>query len=358
MSNAAYALFGSQGECKIESLESDKKFCTAMFNNGIWEKRITHIGKFVHCVSPISIPYLQTTCQPSFELSLPKLPVGIYNEILRFFRDIYNNIKSEVYVGVFWNLATLDYELYVPEQQVAGASISYKRNEGSFVDTNLVHVMDVHSHANFGAGFSGTDTADEISTKLFGVIGNVISNVSMAWRAGCNQKFVTLTFDDIFDRTSDKTYSIPDSVKSKITEFKRVVQQYQAPARPLRYPVARPHKADSSYKDYESSLYQYYLNAYKDPDMPYDSGEILWNKPDFKEAAEDFYSALKAWIEDANYGVAEGVNHRTFIAAFFDLINEFSYLDINFMKGIVNEIGQFTTIDEYNQIIEHMGGNI
>ena len=49
----------------------------------------------------MTIPYLSSKCDPSFSLSLPKLPIGIYNEILRFFRDIYNTIKSEVYVGVF-----------------------------------------------------------------------------------------------------------------------------------------------------------------------------------------------------------------------------------------------------------------
>ena len=70
---------------------------------------------------------------------------------------------------------------------------------------------------NFGAGFSGTDTADEISTKLFGVIGNILSAApSMAWRAGCNQKFVTLQFDDIFDSESDKTYSVGDDCKDRV----------------------------------------------------------------------------------------------------------------------------------------------
>lgn len=144
--DASIAIFGSMGECKIEDLESDKKFCTSMFQNGIWEKRKSNIGTFVHCIHNMSIPYLTKTCQPSFELALPKMPIGVYNEILRFFRDIYNTIKSEVYVGVFWNLKESKYQLYVPQQEVAGASISYKRNEHAFVDTNLVHVMDVHSH--------------------------------------------------------------------------------------------------------------------------------------------------------------------------------------------------------------------
>lgn len=117
-----------------------------MFANGLWEKRKTHIGEFVHCLTSTNIPYLKETCAPSFVLSLPKMPIGVYDEIFRFFKDIYSSIKSEVFVGVFWNLTTLDYQLYVPEQQVAGASIKYKRDTGPFCDANLVHVMDVHSH--------------------------------------------------------------------------------------------------------------------------------------------------------------------------------------------------------------------
>ena len=86
MTNAAFALFGSMGEAKVESLDSEKKFCTSMFHNGVWEKRKTHVGEFTHCIAPITIPYLKESCEASFKWTLPKPPVGIYNEVLRFFR--------------------------------------------------------------------------------------------------------------------------------------------------------------------------------------------------------------------------------------------------------------------------------
>lgn len=146
MTNAAFALFGAMGEAKVESLESDKKFCTSLFHNGVWEKRKTHVGEFTHCIAPITIPYLKESCDPSFKWTLPKPGIGVYNEVLRFFREIYNTIKSEVFVGVFWNLEEKKYQLYVPDQEVAGASIKYARDKGAFVDPNLVHVIDIHSH--------------------------------------------------------------------------------------------------------------------------------------------------------------------------------------------------------------------
>lgn len=99
--DASIAIFGSIGECKIESLDSDKKFCVSMFQNGIWEKRKSHIGTFVHCIHPMTIPYLQVKCEPSFSLALPKLPIGIYNEILRFLEKFITQSKVKFMLAFF-----------------------------------------------------------------------------------------------------------------------------------------------------------------------------------------------------------------------------------------------------------------
>lgn len=375
--DASIALFGSLGECKIESLDSDKKFCTGMFQNGIWEKRKSHIGTFVHCLHPMTIPYLSSKCDPSFSLSLPKLPIGIYNEILRFFRDIYNTIKSEVYVGVFWNLKESKYELYVPEQQVAGASISYKRNEGSFIDKNLVHVMDCHSHCNFGAGFSGTDTADEVSTKLFGVIGNILGNVSMAWRAGCNQKFVTLQFDDIFDKDSQEIFSVGNNILDKVKELKiaypthgygaaaACFQKYPTTNKntPTRFKpsdteikLAQSYQSLRSYydvMDYDSPLDFYSSQFSEFRNTPLDKNYI-WASPEYKDSFDDFIGALFNWVEESNYGLTvDSSNTRELIASFLDLISGMDEMNVNVLKHILNEFVNHMTVDSYHDLQQH-----
>ena len=368
MVNAAFALFGNQGECKIEDLTSDKKFCTAMYHNGIWEKRKTHVGEFVHCIAPITIPYLKEVCSPSFVFALPKPPVGIYTEVLRFFRDIYNNIKSEVYVGVFWDLEKKDYVLYVPSQEVAGASITYDRKNGPFIDANLVHVMDIHSHANFGAGFSGTDTADEVSTKLFGVIGNVLGNVSMAWRAGCNQKFVTMSFDDVFDKESDKTYSVGHEAVLRVKEKPRVI--YAPPARPVyvagntnvKPNIVKPyvpsndasmHMFGDIYGDYDAYLTSMYENT-----IEFDSpiNVQTWASPEYKEGVDDFITVMASWLDDVNGNICEGSSNRLLVSQFFDMINSCDQLDVDFLKYVLNDIVNYATVNEFHELIEHMNG--
>lgn len=366
--DASIAIFGSIGECKIESLDSDKKFCVSMFQNGIWEKRKSHIGTFVHCIHPMTIPYLQVKCEPSFSLALPKLPIGIYNEILRFFREIYNTIKSEVYVGIFWNLTEKKYELYVPKQKVAGASIVYDRNKDSFIDANLVHVMDVHSHANFGAGFSGTDTADEVSTKLFGVIGNVIGNVSMAWRAGCNQKFVSLSFDDIFDNTSNDIFSVGHNAISMVEELVytnsftvNTLPNAKAPARfsvPKETKLEDWYRLPENYKDYmgpsnyeslllSSMQFDDYINT------PLDES-YMWVSSEYKDAFTDFVGELLNWVEQTNYGAhLDSSSTRAFIGSFFDLLNEMDGLDVDVMKHVLNEMTNYITVDSYHNLLEH-----
>ena len=389
MSNAAlaFALLGAQGECKIESLESTKKFCTAMYANGIWEKRRTHIGEFTHQISDVKIPYLKESCVPAFTLTLPKLPVGIYNEVLRFFRDIYNTIKSEVFIGIFWNLTTKDYELYVPAQDVAGASITYKRDEGKFVDANLVHVMDIHSHCNFGAGFSGTDTADETSTKMFGVIGNILTVPSQAWRAGCNQKFVSLKFEDIFDKDSTKTYTVGEGAVARVKEkvYPKLayptypVQNHQAwrsqaglgatPARRWIPPVNTPsapkrtgNPALESY-DYYESLYDNQIYSSVDYDVPgSNSGYFLttldsvlaWASPEYYEAVNDFDTVLSDWVDSVNDNTAEGANNRQLISQFFDMVNSCDQMDLNFLKYVINEAASFTTERDWQDLLQHM----
>ena len=229
--NIAQQLFANTGEALIESLDSEKKFCMGLFANGIWEKRRTHLGEFTQCVHPMQIGYLTKTCNPAFRMLLPKLPVGIYNATVKFFRDVLKTIKSEVMVQIFWDLTKEEYTIYVPVQEVAGASITCKRDAGLMIDPNFVWVFDIHSHCNFGAFFSGVDTGDEKSTRLFGVIGMLgQEKPQYAWRAGFNQRFVDLKFEDIWDGEDNTDHTIPAEALVHVSEKKGVV--YSGPTRP------------------------------------------------------------------------------------------------------------------------------
>lgn len=230
---------------------------------------------------------------------------------------------------------------------------------------------------NFGAGFSGTDTADEVSTKLFGVIGNILGNVSMAWRAGCNQKFVTLKFEDIFDNESTEVFSVGQDSKDRVKERKFITQPSNAFA---TYPVTNVSRAINSrvatrvvpneydYSDesfyqklydlHNSETYLGYSGFNKDSfadlvGTPLDKAYI-WTSEEYRDAFLDFMKALFDWVEDANYGVVQDSSGaREMIASFLDLISGMDEMSVDVLKHILNEFVNHMTVDSFADLQQH-----
>lgn len=79
--------------------------------------------------------------------------------------------------------------------------------------------------------FSATDSADEVSTRIFGVIGKLNQpGLHMSLRAGHSGQFIDLKLDDVFDISEfqeDDTdrYVVPESDYLKVTE-KKIVTTY------------------------------------------------------------------------------------------------------------------------------------
>lgn len=229
---------------------------------------------------------------------------------------------------------------------------------------------------NFGAGFSGTDTADEVSTKLFGVIGNILGNVSMAWRAGCNQKFVTLQFDDIFDKDNQEVFSVGNNILDKVKELKISYPTYNYPSAacfqkyptsnknvPTRYnpsdteiKLAQSYQSLKSYydvMDYDSPLDFYSSQFSEFRNTPLDENYI-WTSPEYKDSFDDFIGALFNWVEESNYGLTvDSSNTRELIASFLDLISGMDEMNVNVLKHILNEFVNHMTVDSYHDLQQH-----
>lgn len=216
----AAALFGAQGELKVEDLDSEKKFCLGVFRNGIWEQRKTDIGVFRHKKHDINIPYLNTDAEPYFQFDLPKVPAGILYGVVDFFKLVMDKFKgSEVMVQIFWNKESSSYEIFVPTQRVSGASISFDHDATMLEDPNRIWVIDIHSHNSMAAFFSGGDNNDEKSTRLFGVIGHLNrSEWASKWRAGSNGHYYDLELNDIWDYSDTRKRVIPETALMRVSE--------------------------------------------------------------------------------------------------------------------------------------------
>ncbi len=226
-----FMLFGNKGEVKIESLDGEKEFTCGVFQDGIYEKRNTPVGEFVYKKVDCNIPYIESVGEASFNYKLPKLPKSMLLAIVEFFRDIMRKMRgSEVMVQIWWDKEKEEYSLYVPEQKVSGATIDFQHSKDLQEDENKVWVLDIHSHNTMGAFFSGTDSSDEVSTRVFGVIGTISDKgFSSVWRAGVNGKFQSLKPEDIWELEDSEEeldlsqWKIPESDYDKVKEMRTYV---------------------------------------------------------------------------------------------------------------------------------------
>ena len=231
LSSLRGSLFKNIGGAAVGSFDESKKMCIGLFSNGIFERRSGDIGAFVHRHSDLKVPYLNELpeCTPSFAWNLPKPGVGILYSIRDFFFDIMKKMNdAEVMIQLYWDKQEERYFIYVPEQKVMKATINFKHSQELQADpSRYLWVLDIHSHNTMGAFFSSTDSADETSTRVFGVMGTIAKGASEEWadsirfstkfRAGVNGKFIELNMDHVFDMEDTTPMPIPQEDYAKVT---------------------------------------------------------------------------------------------------------------------------------------------
>lgn len=168
-------------------------------SNGVFEIRKNEIGTFCIKINQQSNANKEEF-YPFMKLNLPKIPKEELFKIQKFFYavcDIYG--PNEAMVHIYWDKVNKKYVTVALEQRVSAAHVSYKRNKEYELNDDMLLVMDIHSHDTMSAFFSGTDNRDEKETRLFGVIGRVLSpTMDMKFRYGVANKFVDLDIKDIF----------------------------------------------------------------------------------------------------------------------------------------------------------------
>lgn len=147
-----------------------------------------------------------------------KIPAVLFYKTLDFFKHVYKHFGVWLEAFVIYGMnKDGKYFIYIPEQDVQGAHVHadlddfYKNNPGCYI------VADTHSHANFGAYFSGIDNSDDIKGRYSCVVGNnakVVPDVKCRFNyAG---KYVDLTIEDIFednDNYIEQDYNMDEWVK-------------------------------------------------------------------------------------------------------------------------------------------------
>ena len=193
-----------------------------MQGDGVYERRKNRIGTFVTKIADANIPGLGDDLEIGWELTVPRIPVSLLGTAIAFFRKVYTMHRSEAFVQFFYDTDTNEYLLHCPKQSVSGASVKFDRDI-EFETSARILVMEIHSHGNMGAFFSGTDDKDEKDDRFYGVVGKVTDFFpQMKLRLSMGGYITEVDIDDIFDIDEEMYHAetFPDDWPAKIEKKK------------------------------------------------------------------------------------------------------------------------------------------
>lgn len=137
----------------------ENTMCYIVAKNGTFMQQVT---PFCTRIIPVEAISVLQTMEPSVSSKLPMIPALIIARARLFFRRVFYRYRAESVLMMYINDDTGEWELDCPEQQVAYSGIDYKKGLANITKTGRRLQGSIHSHCDFGAGHSSTDTGDEI----------------------------------------------------------------------------------------------------------------------------------------------------------------------------------------------------
>lgn len=138
--------------------------------------------------------------------SIQKPNISIFIKIIEIFKYVYNRIKSEVCVNVYFDKISGLFRISIDDQIVSEITASYNYNKKFEMSKDYIRYLQIHSHHTMAASFSSQDDHDEESTSLcyYGVVGKLNSNssfynVDSKFRYWNGIRFVNIEFSNVFD---------------------------------------------------------------------------------------------------------------------------------------------------------------
>lgn len=94
-----------------------------------------------------------------FHYERDNIPEELCSQIVNFFRDVWNEHKTEAEVILLMNYETKEWAIHVPRQKVSGTSVESALDPNDIPEKYQI-VGTMHSHCDFNAFHSGTDISD------------------------------------------------------------------------------------------------------------------------------------------------------------------------------------------------------
>lgn len=188
--------------------EKDLEFKNIVFaGNGIYN---VLKNEFAIIYDKLEIDYINNNLNKIdgntiFKLNIPKPSIKYFIQIVDMFKYIYDKIKSELALNLYYNKSSKRFHLEIMEQDVSPGSCNYKYSPLEN-NKNYVRYLQIHSHHSMSASFSNTDDKDEKNSIMcfFGVVGRLnehsdVFQVEKKFRLWTGVQFVEIGFMDIFD---------------------------------------------------------------------------------------------------------------------------------------------------------------
>ncbi len=136
--------------------------------------------------------------EPQIELRVPRVPQGQVGWMLEQARKAEDSIGSPT--EIIFHLSVDDagiWNVETPEQLQGPARAKPLDDSGS--SSYARAFLEVHSHVNMSAQFSGTDNGDEIGFRLYAILGRIFTAPEMRVRVGLYGYRWELPAKEMFD---------------------------------------------------------------------------------------------------------------------------------------------------------------
>jgi hypothetical protein len=134
----------------------------AQFGNGLFLHREMLIGRGAvrqtKWPTGIVLPKFEND-KGSFVFGAQPVPANLMGQVVNFFERVYDRQHTEAAILLVMHAETKEWRIFVPTQLVSHGGVNYVY-EPSDIQYPWTVVGSIHSHCNFGAGHSSTDTGD------------------------------------------------------------------------------------------------------------------------------------------------------------------------------------------------------
>jgi PRTRC genetic system protein A len=155
---------------------------------------------------------------PYCHLQYPPLPAGALELILDLSRQACSDGRKmrEALFHIEWTGG--QWKLHFPDQEASGASVLPKETEQGEGTSYARCIIEVHSHHQMKAFFSGTDNADEQGFRLYGVLGEIFERPTLRLRVGVYGDFMEVPASVAFELPK----GITDNLNTRAGHVRRV----------------------------------------------------------------------------------------------------------------------------------------